>query len=50
MIAWNVYLGNRLIDTVYYTPGHSAQEIRKSLIEQDGYPHDIRVVRAKLER
>ena len=35
-IAYNVYLRDRHIDTVWFT-GYTTQEARKSLIEHDGY-------------
>ena len=51
MIAWNVYRPRRydtdkLIDTVFYTKDCDAEYVRRSLINHDGYPVDIRVRRA----
>ena len=41
MTAWNVYLDGKLIDTVFAT-GYDAEEMRRSLINHDGY--DARIV------
>lgn len=38
-----VYRGRRHIDTVYFTPDCTAEYVRLSLINHDGYPADIRV-------
>lgn len=40
--AFNVYRGRKLIDTVFAT-GYDAEDMRRSLIDHDGYPYDIRV-------
>jgi len=40
--AWNVYLAGRLIDTVFAT-GYTADEMRRSLINHDGYDARITV-------
>ena len=42
MQAWNVYLFGRLIDTVFAT-GYTADEMRRSLINHDGYDARITV-------
>lgn len=47
MIAWNVYLNGRLIDTVFAT-GYDAEEMRKSLIDHDGY--DSRIIVRKAQK
>jgi len=39
--AWDVYRNGRRIETVYYTPGISAEEVRRGLIDHDGMPADI---------
>lgn len=41
--AWNVYLGGRLINTVYFTPDCDAEYVRRSLINHDGYDARITV-------
>lgn len=38
--AYNVYLNGRLIDTVWFT-GYTAEDVRRSLIEHDGYDSRI---------
>lgn len=45
MQAFNVYLGSKLIDTVFYSDGVSVdkQEVEKSLIEHDCYDPNIHV-------
>lgn len=40
--AFDVIRGNKITDTVWFT-GYTESEARKSLIEHDGYPPDIRV-------
>jgi hypothetical protein len=45
--AWDVFLHGENIDTVFYTEGNDAEDIRKSLIEHDGYDPDIEVKRRK---
>jgi hypothetical protein len=47
--AWNVYLGRRLIDTVFAT-GYDAEEMRRSLINHDGYDPNIRVTKRRAPR
>lgn len=42
MQAWNVYLAGRLIDTVFAN-GYTADEMRRSLIDHDGYDSRIAV-------
>jgi len=37
MIAWDVWLGARCIDTVFYDTGCDAEYVRRSLIDHDGY-------------
>lgn len=44
--AWNVYLNGRLIDTVFAT-GYDAEEMKRSLINHDGYDPRIRVKKQK---
>jgi hypothetical protein len=41
--AWNIYRNGRKIDTVYYINSMTAQEVKKSLENHDGYPPDITV-------
>jgi len=44
---WNVYLGNKLIDSVFGYETYTADEVRKSLVNHDGYDSGIRVVKAR---
>lgn len=46
MIAYNVYLGRKLIDTVFSTD-KGKEDVRKSLINHDGYDTRIRVTKAR---
>jgi hypothetical protein len=49
MIAWNVYLHGELIDSVFYNERCeggaiiTADDVKRDLIEHDGYDPDIRV-------
>ena len=43
MQAFDVYLRGRLIDTVFAN-GYDSEEMRRSLINHDGYDPRIRVV------
>ena len=46
--AFNVYLGRRLIDTVFATKGsYTAAEMKKSLVNHDGYDSRITVKKAR---
>lgn len=49
MQAFNVYKGSKLIDTVFYGKGVKVDkdEVRRSLINHDGYDADIRVTKRK---
>ncbi len=46
MQAFNVYLGSRCIDTVFAN-GYTAEEMRRSLVDHDGYDPRIRVTKAR---
>ena len=43
--AYNVYLFGMLIDTVWFT-GYTVDEVRRSLIDHDGYHYRIKVYEA----
>ena len=45
MNAWNVYVGMKCIDTVFFMKNCDADYVRRSLIDHDGYDSRIRVVR-----
>ncbi len=47
MNRWDVYLGRRLIDTVYYLPSCTDEYVRRTLVNHDGYHPNIRVVLSK---
>ena len=44
MNAFNVYLGRKLIDTVFFQKGIDAGYVYDSLVNHDGYNPAIRVV------
>jgi hypothetical protein len=43
--AWDVSLNGRHIDTVFYAPGIDADQVRRGLINHDGYDPGIKVRR-----
>jgi len=43
MVAWNVYLNGRLIDTVFYDKNCDREYIKSGLINHDGYDPRIQV-------
>jgi hypothetical protein len=43
MQSWNVYLNGKWIDTVFFSESHSANDVKFSLVEHDGYPDNIQV-------
>lgn len=43
--AWDVYRDRKLVDTVWFT-GYERVEVKRSLIDHDGYPSDIEVIQA----
>lgn len=45
--AWNVYLCNRKIDTVFFTKVCSKEFVKDSLINIDGYDKRIKVCKAR---
>jgi hypothetical protein len=47
MNAWNVFVGRKCIDTVFYTANCDADYVRRSLINHDGYPWNIVIKRSK---
>ena len=42
-IGWNVYLRGRLIDTVWFDADLTADEVKRSLVNHDGYDPEIEV-------
>ncbi|UKM53890.1 hypothetical protein VL2_gp077 [Pseudomonas phage vB_PaeM_VL12] len=47
MQAWDVFLDGQLIDTVFFDVMADTEEVRKSLINHDGYHSDIVVKEAQ---
>lgn len=47
MQAFDVYLSGKNINTVFYTRGHTVEEVKQSLISHDGYNPNIVVRKAK---
>lgn len=48
MPAYNIYLGKKLIDKVFYiNDGRTIEQIKKSLVEHDGYDPNITVTKEK---
>lgn len=43
MKGWDVFFGSQLIDTVYFTASCDEAEVRRSLIDHDGYDRRIRI-------
>ena len=52
MQAFNVYLKNKRIDTIFYSKSTKVdrEEVRQSLINHDGYEPDIVVTKAKKDK
>jgi len=44
MKAYNVYLRNKLIDTVFWVDNSDAEEVKQSLINHDNYHPSIIVI------
>ncbi len=47
MNNWKVYLNGKHIDTVFYCVSMSADQVKTSLIEHDGYPQEIKIYKDK---
>ena len=45
LIGWDVYLGDEIIDTVWFTAECDSFDVRQSLVDDDGYSHDIEIYR-----
>jgi len=41
--AWNVYLGGKWIDCVYFDSDMTAFQVRDSLVDHDGYNPSISI-------
>lgn len=42
-IGWDVLVGDRVIDVVFYESECDEEYVRRTLIDHDGYPAGIRV-------
>lgn len=47
MAKWNIYIGKKKHDTVFYNDDLDMEYVRTSLINHDNYPNNIRVIRAR---
>jgi hypothetical protein len=47
LTEWKVYLHGKCIDSVFYDSDFTADEVRSSLINHDGYDNRIVVKKAK---
>jgi hypothetical protein len=48
MIKFNIYLKGKIIDSVFYTdPKMTREEVKRALVEHDGYDSAIVVTRAR---
>ena len=45
--AYNVYIGRKLIDTVFQSGSSTAAEVKRSLVNHDGYDPRIKVTKQK---
>ena len=43
MVAWDVWQGGEVVDTVFYDADMDADEVWRSLVYHDGYASSIRV-------
>ena len=43
MTAWNIYLQGAFLETAWFMPSLTAEDVRDSLIEHDGYPDSITI-------
>ena len=50
MKGWDVFLGAKLIDTVYFTANCDEDYVLRSLIEHDGYHYRIQVMPTRQRR
>lgn len=47
MTAWNIYLGRKLLTTVFYGSLCDADYVKRSLVEHDHYDCRIKVRKSK---
>ena len=46
-IAWNISLNRKRIDTVFYNPDIKKEDVKRSLIEHDGYDSGIKLNKSR---
>ena len=49
VVGWEVYGKEGHLDDVFFQEGMGEEEVRVSLVQHDGFPEDIRVVRKEME-
>ena len=47
MKAWDIYLDDKLVDTVFCDKNLSAWHVRRSLVYHDGYPGNVKIKEAQ---
>jgi hypothetical protein len=47
--VFKVYMNKEWVDTVFYSSSMTAEEVRRSLINHDGYSESIRVVKGRVQ-
>jgi len=50
MNAFNVSLNGKWIDTVFYNDGITKEEVKESLINHDGFDHNIKVTKERKKK
>jgi hypothetical protein len=50
MTGFNVYLGRKWIDKVFYAPDYSAAEVKRALVEHDRYDPRIKVTKERKKK
>ena len=45
--AWNVSLNRKRIDTVFFNPDIKKEDVKRSLVEHDGYDPDIKLNKSR---
>ena len=47
MIKWNVYLRGKHVDTIQDVPGLTSQQIKRWLMEHEGYAENVELRKVK---
>jgi hypothetical protein len=50
MTGFNVYLGRKWIDKVFYADGYTAAEVKRGLVNHDGYDPGIKVTKERKKK